>query len=284
VRPEWILAQDGCGPKTLEYIRLMLAVKDLTLKDDKTPEHWRSNRDNARIMEVLGNELIDDDDGQPAAKDRGVMCPFVVLIDSAENHPYTFAGLRTDAAEGNRPLIVPTEFVALGRHPLGLGDYSLDAPGVGGRGRCHVERKSMQDAHSTILGWAKKGEDCGRRERFERELEQLSEIEAGLVVVECSFDRLIAQAPCYGQRSAALNAKTLHRSVLAFMADYSCPWIFADDRRMAEKTVFHWLRRWAEKATAELKAERKRAAAAVKQREKAEQPKQRDFEMELAGL
>ncbi|HEU4342422.1 MAG TPA: hypothetical protein VFU31_12700 [Candidatus Binatia bacterium] len=243
VRPEWILSIDGCGPKTLEYLRLMLAQHDLTLKDDRTPEYWRTHKGSARVCEVLGNELIDDDDGSPAAKDRGVICPFTVLIDSAEQHPFQFAGLRTDAADGNRPLIVPTKFQSLGRFPDSLGDYSLDST-VGGVGRCHVERKSMADAHSTILGWARKGEDVGHRDRFEQELERLSEMEAGLVVVECSFVELIAKAPQYGVRTASQNATTLHRSILSWMRKYRVQWLFADDRRIAEKSVFRWLWNW----------------------------------------
>lgn len=258
VRPEWVVSLDGIGPKTLEYLRLMLAQHDVTLKDDGTPEHWRNNRGAARIVEVLGNELIEDDDSdQPAAKDRGVICPFTVLIDSAEQSPFTFQTLRTDADQGNRPLIVPVKYQSLGRHPDSLGDYSLDST-IGGVGRCHVERKSMADAHSTFLGWARKGEDIGRRDRFERELELLSEMEAGLVVVECSFTQLVAAAPQYGVRTAAQNAKALHRSVLSWMRKYRVQWIFADDRRMAEKSTFHWLRQWYEAGMELRKVEAKR--------------------------
>ncbi len=263
VRPEWIRAQDGCGPKILEYIRLLLAQQDLTLKNDKTPEHWRTHKGSARVCEVLGNEEMEDDDGNVAAKDRGVICPFTVLIDSAEQHPFAFQNLRTDAGDGNRPLIVPIQYTSLGRFPDSLGDYSLDSP-LGGVGRCHVERKSMQDAQSTILGFARKGEDGSRRERFERELELLSEMESGLVVVECSFTQLIANSPQYGVKSAAANAKTLYRSVLAYMADYSVQWLFADDRRMAEKSVFNWLRRWHDKQVTARKVEQK---AAMKRRQ-----------------
>lgn len=259
VRPEWILSIDGCGPKTLEFLRLLLAQQDLALKGDKTPEHWRTNKGSARVVEVLGNELIDDDDGNVAANDRGVICPFTVLIDSAEHSPFTFAGLRTNAADGNRPLIVPTQFASLGRFPDSLGDYSLDSP-LGGVGRCHVERKSMQDAHSTFLGWARKGEDIGRRDRFEHELEYLSEIEAGLIVVECSFTQLLANAPQYGTRTAAQNAKTLNRSVLSWMRKYRVQWLWADDRRIAEKDTFIWLRQWYEAQVAVRKAEMKEAA------------------------
>lgn len=266
VRPEWIISLNGIGPKTLEYLRLMLAQHDVTLKDDRTPEFWRANRGSARIVEVLGNEQIDDDDGSPAAKDRGMICPFTVLIDTAEQSPFSFQNLRADAVDGGRPLIVPVRHQSLGRHPDSLGDYSLDSP-LGGQGRCHIERKSMADAHSTFLGWARKGEDTGRRERFERELELLSEMEAGLVLVECSFTQLIAAAPQYGVRTAAQNAKALHRSVLSWMRRYRVQWIFTDDRRVAERTAFHWLRQWYE-AGMELRKQETREA---KQRRAAKQ-------------
>lgn len=260
VRPEWIVSLDGIGPKTLEYLRLMLAQHDLTLKDDRTAEFWRSHKASARIVEVLGNEQVEDDDGRPAAKDRGIICPFTVLIDTAEQSPFTFQNLRTDADQHGRPLIVPTKSQALGRFPDSLGDYSIDSP-IGGYGRCHVERKSMADAHATFLGWARKGEDTGRRERFERELELLSEMEAGLVVVECSFTQLVANAPQWGVRTAAQNAKALHRSVLAWQRRYAVQWCWADDRRMAEKSAFQWLRGWYD----DRMAERKAAAKQVKQ-------------------
>lgn len=258
VRPEWVVSLDGVGPKTLAYLRLLLAQHGCTLKGDKTPEYWQQHQASARIVEVLGNELIDDDDGQPVAKDRGIVLPFTVLIDSAEQQPFTFQGLRSDANDGGRPLIVPFEFTSLGRHPESLGDYSLDSP-IGGRGRCHVERKSMEDAHATILGWARKGEDVGRRDRFERELQQLGEIEAGLVVVECSFTTMVAKAPQYGHRSAAQNAKTLFRSVLAWQQDYRVQWAFCDGRRLAEQMTFRWLKRWYDKGVEQRKEEVKAA-------------------------
>jgi len=250
VTPAWILSQDGIGPKTLEYIRLLLAIRGMTLKDDRTPEYWQQHLQHVRISDTLGNET----DFEGEAMDRGVLCPFVVLIDSAEQSPLTFQGFKTDADQGNRPLIIPTETRALGRFPDSLGDYSLEST-VGGVGRCHIERKSMEDAHGTILGF-KKGPDGGpsRRERFEKELSNLAEMESAAVVVECDFQTLIAQAPVYGQRSAAQNAKTLHRSVLAWMQDYhTVPWLFCGSRRMAEKTVFQWIERWFRKQVEERK-------------------------------
>ena len=267
VEPAWILSQDGIGPVTLDYLRLLLANKGLTLKNDRTPEFWKQHLEHARVSQTLGNEEITDD------CDRGIICPFTVLIDSAEQQPFTFQGFRADSELKGRPLIVPVERRALGRHPDSLGDYSLS----GGEGRCHVERKSMADAHSTILGFGD-----GHRARFEKELENLSKIEAGLVVVECSLSELLANAPQYGKRTRQQNAKALHRSVIAFVQDYRTPWQFCDGRRLAEQTCFRWLERWhgkqaeAVKATARELAKEAAAGHADELRQQAE--------MELAEL
>jgi hypothetical protein len=227
VQPNWILALDGFGPKTLDYLRLLLASRGLTLKGDRTPEYWMQHLEAERV-----DSLGDLDNGP----DRGLLCPFTVLVDSAEQEPFRFTGIRGDAKHAGRPVVVHVETANLGRHPDSLGDYSLDF----GIGRCHVERKSMEDAQGTILGWG----EGGRRERFESELANLAKIEAGCVVVECSFADLVRLAPCYGRVSAATNAKTLYRSVLAFQQDYRTPWLFCDSRRMAELTTFRWLERW----------------------------------------
>lgn len=193
-------------------------------------------------------------------QENTIQCPFRIIIDTAEGHPYTFQGIKADAAKKNRVYIVETERRCLGRFPFSYADYSI----LGGEGRCHIERKSMDDAIGTILGFGP-GE---RRERFESELENLAGIEAGLVVVECSFMELIANAPgydaidCarrYGKKSVSHNAKSLSRSVLAFMDEYKVPWLFCDDRRMAEIHAFRWLERWWRKQREKEKAEEKAA-------------------------
>jgi hypothetical protein len=239
VEPAWVISQPGIGPKTLDYLRLLLASHGFTLKGDATPEHWKRHIPKATIVD----QITDVDDGE----DRGVMCPFTVLIDTAEQQPFSFAGIRGDADVGGRPIIVPTEPQCLGRHPDSLGDYSL----TGGKGRCHVERKSMDDAHGTILGWG------DRRERFEKELENLSEIEAGAVVVECSLGELIRCAPELPKTSAARNAKSLFRSVMSFQRRYSVRWIFCDSRRLAELATFRWLLDWHEEQIETRKATEK---------------------------
>jgi len=249
IYPAWILAQDGCGRGILDHLRIVLAQHNITLKDDETVEHWRKYAREGRIV----TSLSDPDDGD----DQRVINPFTILIDSAEQQPFTFQGIKTDAADGSRKLIVPTEWKCLGRHPNSLGDYSV----VGGEGRCHVERKSMEDAQGTILGWD------GRRERLKSELQNLSEIRCGVVIVECSFAAMLANAPgCdasdsyrrRGTKTVSQNAKALHRSVIAFLQDYHVPWIFSGSRRMAEIDTFRWLERWWKKQREAEKQEQKR--------------------------
>ncbi len=245
VEPAWILAQDGIGPVTLEHVRMYLAARGLTLKNDQTPEYWQKHLTAVKIGHTMGLDL---DDG--SIIDHGSLCPFTILIDSAEQQPFLFTGLRTDAEDGNRPIIVPTEFVCLGRHPDSMGDYSAK----GFQGRIGIERKSMEDAQSTILGWD------GRRERFECELQNLSRIEAALVVVECSFEQLIQEAPQFGARTKSQNAKSLMRSVLAFQQDYRVPWLFAGGRRLAEIATFRFIERFYRKQMEQRKKAEKEAA------------------------
>lgn len=237
IRPEWIRCRHGFGPVILDHIRLYLAQHGITLHNDQTPEHWKQYARAGRIV----NAMSDPDDGD----DQRIINPFTILVDSAEQQPFTFQGIKTDADQGGKELIVPVEWQSLGRHPHSLGDYSLS----GGVGRCHIERKSMADAQSTILGWD------GRRERFEAELAALAEIECGVVIVECTEAALIANAPEYGTRTKAQNAKALSRSLIAFRQDYRVPWIFSADRRMAEIQAFRWLERWHRKQIERSKAE-----------------------------
>jgi hypothetical protein len=175
---------------------------------------------------------------------------FVIIIDIYEQHPWTFSNIRGDASDGGGIISVETQRAALGP---AFGDYSV----LDYQGRCHIERKSVEDAHGTILGWG------DRRDRFQRELENLSTIECAAVVVECSIQHLIATAPSHGKKSSGENAKILFRQVLAWQQDYRVPWLFCDGRRMAEIAAFRIMERFwrnAKKSERAEKREKKRAA------------------------
>lgn len=147
----------------------------------------------------------------------------VILVDTREQHPFTFDGYD-----------VEKRFHCLGNN---RGDYSIH----GFQGRISIERKSMEDAQGTILGWG------ARRENFLKELEFLSTIEFGSVVVESSFEAMLAESPEWGEKTAEENRKIMFRQVLAWQQDFKVPWIFCDSRRLAETTTFRLLQRFFEK-------------------------------------
>ena len=163
-----------------------------------------------------------------------IACQFTILIDSAEQHPYSFEGIRSDANNNHRVMTVQTRWFCLGRHPNQYGDYSID----GFVRRVHVERKSIEDCQNTVLGFD------GHRDRFENELLNLSRIEAPLVVVEGSTWDVLNQENARRKREHKVVAKQLHRSFIAMMQDYHVPWWFASSRREAEITTFRWLERF----------------------------------------
>lgn len=238
VHPEAITAVPDIGPQTLNHLRLMLANRGLTLRGDETPAYWQSHLDTLRGA------------SQIAGTDTAIITPFTVLIDADEQQPFTFQGLRADADRNGRPLIIRTARKHLGNTH---GDYSIE----GLEDFAHVERKSMADAQSTVLGWG------DRREQFQRTLEYLSELPAAMVVVECSFMAAIVGMTARGKKSVDENRKIFHRQALAWMNDYRVPWVFCDDRRFAEITTFRFLeRQWRHEH-----ARRKRAAIDAAQAE-----------------
>lgn len=163
---------------------------------------------------------------------RDIICPFVILRDSREQHPFDFQGLYADAVQHHRLLTVPVEWRCLGNN---MGDYAID----GLVGRCHVERKSVEDCQSTVLGWGP------RRENFERELANLNAMQFGAVVVEGTLGACLSSMPAYGKKSVSENRKAFFRSVLAWQQRFSgVHWVFCDDRRLAEVVTFRMLDRF----------------------------------------
>ena len=85
-------------------------------------------------------------------------------------------------------------------------------------------------------------------------------MDTAAVVLECSFEELIATAPQHGKRTASENAKTLFRQVLAWQQDYRAPWMFAGNRQLAELATFRILERyWRKRKQADKAAERRAA-------------------------
>ena len=162
--------------------------------------------------------------------------PWTVIIDSMEQAPWFFKSIPGDSRDKYDTLTAVTTRRALGRC---AGDYSI----VGQETRCHLERKSVQDLHSTILGWKNSSDKTARRDRFEQELQFLGSCETGAVIVEGSFEDVIQKAPNWGRKSSEENAKIIFRSLLAFQNDHCAAWFFPGSRRTAEITAFRLLDR-----------------------------------------
>jgi ERCC4-type nuclease len=145
------------------------------------------------------------------------------LIDHREQLPFAFTGLRTDAKDGRRPLVVPTQ-----RAALVTGDYSLE----GSTDLVAIERKGLPDLYSTL------GQG---RDRFERELQRLAAMRFAAVVVEADWLKILRDPP----ENSRLNPKTIFRSVLAWQQRFvHVHWWFCGDRRFTEVVTFRILERF----------------------------------------
>jgi len=175
-----------------------------------------------------------------------IACPFIVLIDSMEKHPFSFSGMLSDSDDDYRPIVVKHAWQSLG---VSNGDYSIAGhhPNPDKNANFHaprisIERKSIDDCIGTILGFA------DRRPRFERELASLASIidtgGSAVVIVEGSIGMVLDAVQEHGKKSIEENRKSLNRSFISFMQDYRVPWMFCDCRRMAEVECFQWMARF----------------------------------------
>lgn len=152
----------------------------------------------------------------------GLFIP-VIVCDTREQEPYTFAGLKADQVDGGHVMTVRTE-----RRTLKSGDYSLS----GFETRVAVERKSLADLFGTL------GQG---RDRFERELERLREYEFATVMVESTWPEILASPPTRSK----LPPKTVLRSVIAWQQRYpNVHWFLAGNRRAAEGITLRILERF----------------------------------------
>ena len=151
--------------------------------------------------------------------------PFTVLVDGREKAPYRFTGIDSDAKDGNRRLIVPTQWAH-----LKTGDYTI----AGLEDVVAVERKSITDLFSTL------GQ---HRKRFEAEHSRLAAFRRAVVVIEATWLEILHWPP----GGSRLNPKTVFRTALSWHVRYGVPWIVAEDRRFAEIYTFRFLEKcWKE--------------------------------------
>lgn len=149
--------------------------------------------------------------------------PFAVVVDTRENAPYDFHGIRADSRDGGGPVVV-----RIVRRGLPTGDYSLE----GFEDEVAIERKSLDDLYGTL---------GGGRKRFEREMERLAAMRWACVVIEASWTRILTRPPVQSR----LRPKTILRSVDAWSIRFpNVHWRTADTRGLAERMTFRLLERY----------------------------------------
>lgn len=168
--------------------------------------------------------------------DNPLQCPFVVLVDSREQAPFTFTGLEGEGRDAGRPLIVETRIAG-----LETGDYSI----AGLESRFCVERKSVSDYFGSI---------GGGRERFEREMERMSKMEFAAVVIEGDWRELLIDRPSNTQ----IPGKVASRTIVSWSIRHHVHHFPTMGRRHAELLTFQILamfwRQWERRQEAVIEA------------------------------
>jgi len=158
---------------------------------------------------------------------------FTVVIDTREQAPWLFQGFRCDASQkskrkGHEDDLPPALLVKTEVKTLSTGDYSI----VGLENSVCVERKSLEDLYGTL---------GSGRDRFERELERMSQFDVAHVVVEASWPDAIRHPPSHSR----LSPVTVFRSINAWEQEFpNIHWQFMGERVYAEHKCFRILDRY----------------------------------------
>ena len=174
-------------------------------------------------------------DGEPAISE------FVVLVDSREQAPWQFHNINTDTpGKPSKPLVVRSRIAT-----LRTGDYSIEKAHAAAQGHpgtphaCAIERKSLADLWGTL---------GAGRERFERELQRLSQLDRAVVIVEAGWPDILGSAPGHPAELSRLTRKAVLHSIIAWQIEYpQIQWILAGNRAIAERIAWRWLFRFHEK-------------------------------------
>lgn len=162
------------------------------------------------------------------AQAEPIVCPFTVVVDTREQHPWSFRRVSADARQDNRPLVVRTV-----RNALPTGDYSIE----GLESQVTIERKSLADAYGTF---------GGGRDRWERELERMASFSFAAVVIEAGWPSILHYTPPHESASGRrFTGKMFYRSVIAWQQRHgNVHWWFCDTLDFAERTAFRMLERF----------------------------------------
>lgn len=150
------------------------------------------------------------------------VAPFSIIRDTSEQHPFSFVGMRTDAARSGKSLIVKIKDAS-----LETGDYAIE----GYETRMAVERKSLEDFLRCV------GTD---RDRFEKQLTRLNNLERGYVVVEADWSRILEK-----HEYSKVPPQSILGSIFAWQHRLpNIHWWMCPSRLFAEHATFQILRRF----------------------------------------
>jgi DNA excision repair protein ERCC-4 len=151
------------------------------------------------------------------------VAPFHLIVDTREQHPWRFERINMSG----RHIVVPL----VTDQALKTGDYSIE----GQEARISIERKSYPDLMGSLT------QD---RERFEREMVRLNELEWSAVIVESGWTEILATDP----QRPGLSKRSIYRTILSWSIRYpTVHWFTSRDRSHAEAQCFHLLRFWHER-------------------------------------
>lgn len=142
-------------------------------------------------------------------------CPFKILIDSREQKPWKFRGLKTNKPK-ELEILVDTEV-----RGIDPGDYTIE----GHEKKVAIERKSKPDLFHCL------GKD---RVRFEKQIERMNEIRHAYLFVEASWESLMT-----GCTESRLNPRVVFRTQASWSQKYPrVHWVFCPTVRIAEAHAF----------------------------------------------
>lgn len=164
------------------------------------------------------------------------------MIDTREQSPFSFRGIKADADHAGKTYVVPVV-----RATLQSGDYSI----VGFESQISIERKSHEDLYGTL---------SRDHDRFVRELERLRTYAYSEVVVEASYAKILTPPA-----NSRVSPKAISRGIQSLKLRFpTTQWTLAPDRRFAERYTFQILRKFWEHRQREKRAAEKAARATVK--------------------
>lgn len=160
--------------------------------------------------------------------DQPAVSEFAVIVDTREQAPFRFTGIKQD---DGRDLIVP-----LINRGLASGDYAID----GLESVMSVERKSLRDFYGSI---------SAGRERFEREIQRLNEMQSAHVVIEGDWDDIMQP-----ESFTRVPPKVAMRTMQSWSIKYPrVHWWAMPSRRLAEVWTYRLLemlwRQWQHETT-----------------------------------